>query len=723
MIDPLQHYPAALKEIIETFEQDGLDRACAKALKLLPCQNPYFQKPLESNLDSLGFWLWSVYFDSHWMSETLAEWMRIHQNLLYFLENDPAWFVFHEPLLEKLRAIQLQTQQIHQWLLEDNPAPLKNLSPVLYKRFCLALSWLTKDKKTAFRLPVHQLVDLHVSDNPTLGFWEACLPTQKPAPIGSLYLASDLLSACYGEAFLKEGESVLPIEASLENPDDYFLLLDRAFENNGSHPLAHKWKVACNECQQDPYQTLLLFGKKIQNQSRKARFAHYGPISRMSLIYRYELSDWYEKLSLRDVSHEKNILKREMTALYQEDLKKRLPRVPAEKKLTRILHVTSQLIDQGHAPSRILHRLLAMGNRERLDQAVLVSETLIERNGDYPSHLRYSGATEKRAPSFLRFLEKEKIAYLIERPNALAHNLESLETLADRLAARLNPLDADAIVFHGPEALHHALSARLEGPLKVLFEHGTLPKAPGFDVTICCLEDTLSKTAELEALGTRLRILPFAADSRWGWKSEMPKKEDFGLPETCRIATTISNHLKTRLQPQFCKAVSEILKRITDLYYVPIGRVENESELLERFDPAVRSRIRFLGSQQDPSQYTRCMDIYFNEFPFGSCYGILDAMASGCPVVSMYDPKGPPQARYGAIFMGIEEGIQSGNIGAYIEKACLWLQNPLEYFKASQKSFQNYEWRSNYWAYIEQFELILLEEIDRHQRSISRSQP
>jgi glycosyltransferase involved in cell wall biosynthesis len=716
MIDPLQHYPAALKEIIETFEVQGLDAACEKARLLPPSQNSAFQhKPSEDGHD-LGPWLWSIYFDAHWMSSSIAEWTLIHQRLVFFLEQEGTWLVYHESLLEKLQLIYLQAQELHQHLLSYKVPEVSNLPSWLLERLRMVLTWLPKDQRLSFRLPQHRLL-FKAEKTAREGFWDSCRLLKHPVAIGKLYLASDLTCACYALSFIEEDHGLLPID-NLWDKEDLFEPLQQAFIQEPSHPLAPYWKKALELGADSSGQSLLFFVKQIQNESRKLCFDHYGPIARLSLLYRYQLSDWYEKLLLRDLPLKQDSLKEELAKVHTDALKKTQAFCSSEKKLPRVLHIISQVIDHGHAPSKILHRLLAMGDRERLDQAVIITESLTERLADYPSHLRYSGSSEKRGSHFLKFLEKERFAYLLERPNTPPQTFESLDSLADRLAARLNPIDADAIIFHGPEPLHHALASRLQKPLKVLFEHGTLPKAPGFDLALCCLEDTLTTRAnELQEIGTKIRILPFAADSRWTWKPEMPKNGDFGLEDTCRIATTISNHLETRLQPKFCQAVSRVLQRVPDLYYLPIGVVNNPKQLLERFDPSIRSRIRFLGSQQDPSHFTRCMDLYFNEFPFGSCYGILDAMASGCPVVTMYDPKGPPQARYGGLFMGIEESIQNNSIEAYVEKACLWLTDPLEYFRASQKSFQQYEWRSNYWAYIHQFEDILLSEIQQRRHS------
>jgi glycosyltransferase involved in cell wall biosynthesis len=646
------------------------------------------------------------------MSDSIGEWTSVHKQLLEHLEADPSWLIFHDTLLEKLHETHQKTTQIHEAIKNQSKEVFFSQPQWLIRRIKAIEPWLTPALRKSFRLPIHEILASSKKE-PSHLFWEASRIEKRPAQTGCVILCSDLLSVCYSAHFEKEENAFFfPINLNSNLQTKGFELLESFFSKKQDHPLFNLWKKAKENLDSNNSLSLLRFSKEIQNRARALRFEHYGPVARTALLYRYQFFDWYEGLLWRDVSSENDTLATQTTKLHEEGLNQSLEREPSEKKLPRVVHVTSQLVDQGHAPTNILYRLLAMSDRTRLDQAVIITESFIQRTGDYPYHLRHNSSSEVRAPNFLKFLDKEKFAYLLERPGSDENRFESVNDLANRLAKRINPIDADVIVFHGTEPLHHALASKLKSPLKILFEHGTLPKSPGFDIALCCLEDTPSLCGKsLEALGTKIEVLPFAADSRWGWKAEIPTKEQLGINEDYRIATTISNHLSSRMSPAFCEAINQILKRVPDLVYAPIGKIENPSEMFDRFDPSVRDRIKWLGDQQNPSQLTRCMDLYFNEFPFGSCYGILDAMASGCPVISMYDLNGPPQARYGGLFMGLEQSIETGQIGDYVEKACSLLENPLAYFKASQISFQQYEWRSNYWAYIEQFESFILKKI------------
>jgi len=174
--------------------------------------------------------------------------------------------------------------------------------------------------------------------------------------------------------------------------------------------------------------------------------------------------------------------------------------------------------------------------------------------------------------------------------------------------------------------------------------------------------------------------------------------------------TTISNHLGDRLGNEMCLAIAEILQRVPDAYYVPLGLMNDQKkEQFNRFfqEHKVRDRVIFLGGVVNPSQYARSMDLYLNEFPFGSGLGILDAMAAGCPIVSMYDENGPQQGRYGGHYFGIDRTITSGKRSDYAELACQLLNNPEMHGEWSSHAVQQYEKQADVVGYVKKFESIL----------------
>jgi predicted O-linked N-acetylglucosamine transferase (SPINDLY family) len=175
--------------------------------------------------------------------------------------------------------------------------------------------------------------------------------------------------------------------------------------------------------------------------------------------------------------------------------------------------------------------------------------------------------------------------------------------------------------------------------------------------------------------------------------------------------TTISNLLGVRLGSEMCRAIGAILQLVPKAFYAPIGKVSDEDKkrLLKTFeDLGVADRVKFLGPHINPSQIARCMKLYLNEFPFGSCFGMLDAMASGCVVVSMHDPNGPAQARYGAEFMGSDRVIAAGHDKDYIALAVSLLTDPNLYQEWSDHTLKQYALHADEVQYVKKFEEILL---------------
>lgn len=704
--DPLQSIHKSLRPCILALEQNDLDKALLLFWQLGPWSQfswiPKKGSPNSMNLD----WLWSCYFDAHWMSSSFAEFSLIQKKLIQTLESQLEWYIYHQPLMDTLQAIttkyhilnqSLQSGQCHaslseldskrvQWLLQNVPGPLL----------------------TDFRVPMHQL-----AQNPLKGaadtaiLYDVCdMGGRCYTSQSAVHLCTSLLAACYSLQAQPHGATLYSSQPPAKAKSILKSIGFKPLQILNLQPakLANQYLAelqAAIEGGCDSNQALCQLLKRLQSYHRQNVFNRYGPGSRLALLQRFNLWDWHFGIAQRDVDIGKDALQTQLELIHKTS--KPLSCLKQTKKLPRVVHVCSQIFDTSHAPSRIIQRLLSIGDRSRFDYALVVTESLFAREGDYPTSLRTAESSLKRGAGTIQFLEREKIAYLVETPSAG----DSLEACSKRLAQRLAPLDIDILVFHGPEPLHHALAAQLKGPVKVLFEHGTLPKTQGFDHAICALEDTLHLPKNRLPPGCNLHILPFFADSRSQWQAKVPFKSDFGLSDDVMIATTISNHLETRLSADFCDTISQILKKCPHVHYMPIGKVKNPQELLNRFDSNVHSQIRFLGPSDTPSNLTRCMDLYFNEFPFGSCYGILDAMASGCAVVSMYDPKGPPQARYGGVYAGLDMAITSLLPKDYVKVACELAHNPLTFFKWSQRSFQNYEWRSNLWAYVHRFENLL----------------
>ncbi len=382
----------------------------------------------------------------------------------------------------------------------------------------------------------------------------------------------------------------------------------------------------------------------------------------------------------------------------------------AQKKLTRthrkrIVHIVPQVVDGGHAPSLLLENLLLNHDLKCFEPFLICTERLQFRPFEYPHTLSFSASSQDRGRERLAKFHQRGISIRI-LDTAL-----TLERSADDVASLLSQWRADVAIFHGPDVINTMCAQMTDAPLKILYEHGTPPRYPGYDVVIASAPAAAEVYKELFAeLKLKVHVLPFAIDVRSTWEPQPFAPEQCGLPSGTKILTTISNHLENRLSEEMCLAIAEILQRNPDACYAPIGRMSDEGKFRRFFrQHKVEDRILFLGGMSNPSQYARSMHIYLNEFPFGSCLGMLDAMAAGCPVVSMYDTKGPPQARYGGDYFGMDRVVVSGKREEYVNLASRLLQDDDLYREWSEHAKKQFENHSNVPKYVKAFESILME--------------
>ncbi len=388
-------------------------------------------------------------------------------------------------------------------------------------------------------------------------------------------------------------------------------------------------------------------------------------------------------------------------------LANKLQHMASERTLThaiRIVHVIPQVVDEGHAPSRLLETLLVHHNSTLFEPVVISTERFQFHPLEYPIGFPNSPPTEERAPNRLKLFESLDIKTHILSPQL------TFEQTAREVAALLKQMRADVVVFHGPDIIHDMCTQVAPTPLRILFDHGTLPSCSGYDVVIVSSVEGVDIYRDRFAqLNITPIALPFAIDVKAQWQPAPYSRTELGLPEEGMVMTTISNQLDSRLGSDMCQAIAEILQKVPTALYAPLGRVVNETKLRETFMAyGVNDRVYFLGSVIAPTQYARSMQLYLNEFPFGSGLAVLDAMASGCPVISMYDPKGPPQARYGGNYIGIERAITSGRREDYVALACQLLTNPTLYQEWSEHAQRRYELYSDVKAYVKRFEDIVL---------------
>jgi hypothetical protein len=371
-----------------------------------------------------------------------------------------------------------------------------------------------------------------------------------------------------------------------------------------------------------------------------------------------------------------------------------------------VTHITPQIIDDKHAPSNLLENLLIHSNKAKFSSKVIVTERLVMHGKEYPYSDYNSASSTERSKNRLQKLAAAGFQVHIYS------NMQTYLEKAHTIAKELQDSETDIAIFHGPDIINTMAAQLVPSPLRVLFEHGTPPSYPGFDLMIASTIDAQSRYQDLlEGFKMHIESLPFCIDLRKTWPKDPPTIESLELPPGCLAMTTISNHLSARISSEMCQAIATILQRVPNAFYAPMGKItgEGKTRLLKTFEGlGVAHRVKFLGGHVNPSHIARCMKLYLNEFPFGSCIGMLDAMASGCVVVSMYDPHGPSQARYGADFMGLDRVISTNRVEDYADLAIRLLTDPNMYKEWSEHTLKQYEKHANEVEYVQKFEEILL---------------
>lgn len=114
-----------------------------------------------------------------------------------------------------------------------------------------------------------------------------------------------------------------------------------------------------------------------------------------------------------------------------------------------------------------------------------------------------------------------------------------------------------------------------------------------------------------------------------------------GIPQEQFVFLTVGRAEK--YQPcgpySFFATAARVLGQHRDahLYVVGVGDGDPAAKACE----GVRSRVHLLGGIENPSRYWAAADVYLESFPFGSQTALLEAGASGLPVVPALDPMFP----------------------------------------------------------------------------------
>lgn len=438
-------------------------------------------------------------------------------------------------------------------------------------------------------------------------------------------------------------------------------------------PFASNWEALQRALETEPLYNLA------QNLYDRHCLARYGPFRRFAAQGRVDSRQWNDPI--------KSLVS---TPLRLEPHARSPRKVNPSAKL-KLVHVVPQIVKEGHAPTRLLTTLLNAHNRKRFDVSVYSTERLLFRPSEYPYDPFSSDPSTERAPALIAGWRQSGIQVTIGPTDT------DFRGSAAQLNQFLTKNKIDVAIFHGPDAINLIAASETDVPLRALFEHGTPANQPLFDLVIASSEEARDHCiSALHDTPCLVEAHPFVIDVRDGWDATPPTKAELGVPEGAQILTTISNHLESRVTGEMQHAIGQILLANPRAHYLPMGPMNDPDGFKERFTAwRVADRVLPLGHQRFPSQLARGMDLYLNEFPFGSGLALLDAMAAGVPLVTMYSQEGPPQARYGGVYFGIEQSITCGSAAKYVQLANSLLKDDKKRQLWSEIACSRYENRTD----------------------------
>lgn len=436
----------------------------------------------------------------------------------------------------------------------------------------------------------------------------------------------------------------------------------------------------------------------------------YGKSRFIALSMLNNINEWHDphKGALPDGAQLGPLVEDPQEQLLNELGRRRITRPRENKhsggqcKKIRLAHIVPQIVNKNHAPTRLLSNLLTHHSKD-FECFVISSERLVCYPMEYPIGIYESKPSLERGKEMISEFQKAGVTLFVDD-----HPTTYFEA-AEKSLQRLKEWNIDLAVFHGPDEINELISCQTDVPVRVLFDHGTLPTHHCFDAVILSTEEAFERhREEYEKRGVKSTFLNYCIDVAMHWENRIYRLEELGLPPDSFVMTTISNHLAARLGAEMCHAIAMILQRCPKAVYAPMGRLPNYEKLMHVFSSyGVANRIFPLQYRSNAAQCVRSMQLYLNEFPFGSGLAILQAMAAGCPVVSMYDLDGVQQARYGGVYFGTDRVIKSGKTEDYVDLACRLIEDPAFYQEWSSYALERYRQFSDVETYVRSFENII----------------
>lgn len=340
----------------------------------------------------------------------------------------------------------------------------------------------------------------------------------------------------------------------------------------------------------------------------------------------------------------------------------------------RVAHLIPILFDwSSHAPSERLRSLLKYYDREQYDLAVIVSEQFRKRRYEYGVYTGMRLSYVYGFKTITSMVKHQDIEVYVEEDS------DDYITAAINIVQFLSETDTDILICHEVHPIHELVAYMTDVPIRIFFDHGrVMPRRPCFDALIMSHNEEASRMSvdeRMQVFGNP-KIAGLGLEEKGSDSFRVELQQGYSVPKDAVLLGTISNHLESRLSVSMCMAVVEILRRCPQAYYFLVGGwfQEEKQRRIFRFY-GVDERVVYLGIRDDVMTFLKAIDIYLNEFPFGGSSSVVESMAAGVPIVSMFVENGSHDCREGAYFFGVERAVKEGDTEGYIDLACRLIED------------------------------------------------
>jgi predicted O-linked N-acetylglucosamine transferase (SPINDLY family) len=251
------------------------------------------------------------------------------------------------------------------------------------------------------------------------------------------------------------------------------------------------------------------------------------------------------------------------------------------------------------------------------------------------------------------------------------------------LARKLQEDGADIVVFNGNwiDTTAALVAALIKGPIKANIDYG--------------ME---MGTADFNA------IVRLSSWRKEGLKNEViiPMGTDISIPEISKsflelgkesiVTATFGTFTKCGIK--YFETIKSILSQTNDTIHIMAGSRAVLTPEIDRLLSPYTKRVKLLGVRKDISHLLSISDVYLNSFPISGGLIILEAMATGVPIVSMSEHYGNRNQLQ--IAFGRSEALKfpeclASNEEEYIQKALAFIKNPTLRTKIGKKLKKRFE--------------------------------